>query len=124
MRRPLKAGDIIDYDFTSESRGRETRGRRPALVVSSEEFNKKLELIWICPISRGPAEKERNKGYAVSLMGACRKTDGAVHVHQLRVIDLKINNPKTTDKIDENMLHQIHDRIITVLGIDPDDLPN
>lgn len=46
----IKAGDIIYLNFTPAS-GHEQRGRRPALVISNSEFNKRVNLLGVCPIT-------------------------------------------------------------------------
>ena len=124
MKDAPKAGDIIHYDFTYDSEGREIRGRRPALVVSSQKFNELLKQAWICPISGGLADRARDAGYVVPLMGACRKTDGSVQIHQLRSIDLEKREFKIVDKIVDSKLLDFHNKIFSALGIDKDDLPS
>lgn len=54
-----KRNDIIWLDF-EPTKGREIGKYRPALVLSSEEYNKRTGLVIICPISTsvrgGPTE--------------------------------------------------------------------
>lgn len=45
-------GDLIWLNFTP-SFGRELRGKHPALVVSSNAYNKKTNYIIVCPITSG-----------------------------------------------------------------------
>lgn len=45
-------GDLIWLDFTP-SFGREMRGKHPALVVSSNAYNRKTNYIIVCPITSG-----------------------------------------------------------------------
>ena len=51
-----KRGDLIWLDFTPQA-GREQAGRRPALVISKDEYNRKVGLLLACPIT------SRKKGY-------------------------------------------------------------
>lgn len=44
------AGDLIWIE-PGETRGREQRGRRPALVLSSRIYNEAAELCVVCPIT-------------------------------------------------------------------------
>ena len=50
------AGDVIDITFDPQE-GREQRGRRPALVLSSRVYNQRAELCVLCPITN------QQKGY-------------------------------------------------------------
>jgi len=43
-------GDFIAVTFDPQS-GREQKGRRPALVVSNDLFNKHTGLVIVCPIT-------------------------------------------------------------------------
>jgi len=51
-----KAGDIVWIDM-SPQKGHEQGGRRPALVLSQEEYNRKTGLAIFCPVTN------QNKGY-------------------------------------------------------------
>ncbi len=52
-----KKGDIVWIDFDPQS-GREQAGRRPALVISSTMYNRRVRLALVCPIT------SKVKGYA------------------------------------------------------------
>ena len=45
-----KRGDVIRLDFNPQT-GRDQAGRRPALVLSPDEYNRKVGLIVVCPIT-------------------------------------------------------------------------
>jgi mRNA interferase MazF len=45
-----KQGDLVTLDFDPQS-GHEQRGRRPALVLSKEPFNKSTGMAICCPIT-------------------------------------------------------------------------
>lgn len=51
-----RRGDIVWLEFTPQS-GHEQAGRRPALVLSPVEYNRKTGLLIACPIT------SRGKGY-------------------------------------------------------------
>ncbi len=52
-----KKGDVVWIDFNPQS-GREQAGRRPALVISSTMYNRRVRLALVCPITT------KVKGYA------------------------------------------------------------
>ena len=45
-----KRGDVIRLDFDPQP-GHEQSGRRPALVLSPDEYNRKVGLVVVCPIT-------------------------------------------------------------------------
>ncbi|GAA6618510.1 type II toxin-antitoxin system PemK/MazF family toxin [Scytonema sp. NUACC26] len=45
-----KQGDIIWINFTPQV-GREQAGRRPALVISLFKYNRRVDLVLVCPIT-------------------------------------------------------------------------
>lgn len=52
MKYDPKQGDIVWLNF-SPSFGKEMKGKHPALVVSSNAYNKKTNYIIVCPITSG-----------------------------------------------------------------------
>lgn len=50
MKYSPKQGDIIWLNFTP-STGKEMRGKHPAVVISSNAYNKKTSYIIVCPIT-------------------------------------------------------------------------
>lgn len=83
-------GDIVHLDFDPAS-GKEMNGKHFALVVSARTFNM-LGLAMVCPISQGQADLAHSRGFLVSLMGAGTDTQGNVHCHQLKSLDLRTRN--------------------------------
>ena len=79
-------GDILHLAFDPAS-GREMKGAHYCLVVSPQAFNARLKLAMVCPILGGTAENARSAGFLVSLMGHGLRTDGQVHVHQIKSLD-------------------------------------
>ena len=47
----FEQGDIVYLDFDPQA-GHEQRGRRPALVVSNNTFNRFSSLTMVCPITQ------------------------------------------------------------------------
>lgn len=84
MKYNPKQGDIIWLNF-SPSFGKETKGKRPALVVSSNSYNQKTNYIIVCPITSGG---NSFSGY-IPLTGY--KTFGRINASQIHSFD--------TDKI-------------------------
>lgn len=57
--------DIIWIDF-NPSKGKEIQKRRPALVISSDNYNKQTGFVAVCPITHGQ-QKLKAKGLLVEV---------------------------------------------------------
>ena len=99
----MKRGDIylVSLDPTE---GREQRGSRPVLVVSSAEFNEATKLPVICPITSG-GDFARRIGFAVPVTGI--KTTGVVRCDQPRVLDLGARNARKVDTLPESIMEEV-----------------
>ena len=75
-------GDLVWLDF-APARGHEQSGRRPALVVSRQEYNVKSGLMLVCPATSAI------KGYPFEVSVSVKDIRGAVLVDQMRSIDWK-----------------------------------
>ncbi|SDO80288.1 mRNA interferase MazF [Streptococcus equinus] len=77
--------DIIWIDF-NPSKGKEIQKRRPALVVSSDNYSKQTGFVAVCPITHGQ-QKLKEKGLLVEVQS--EKVDGFVNPFQLHTFDYK-----------------------------------
>ena len=75
-----KQGDIVWIDF-SPSQGREIKHRRPAVVLSRDEYNNRMGFVIVSPIN----STIRNKPIYYSLDGY--KTKGQISTHQIYTLD-------------------------------------
>ena len=97
---PLK-GDLIALTFDPQS-GHEQRGRRPALVVSNDLFNKHTGLCLACPITNTP----RDYPFHVAVP-AGEGVTGFVMVEQVRSIDFRTRKAKRIGKASAGMLDEV-----------------
>lgn len=88
----FEQGDIIYLDFDPQS-GHEQRGRRPALVVSNDLFNRVSRLTMVCPITN----TDRGHPFHVRLEGRT-KTTGVVMCDQARMLDLDSRHASFEEK--------------------------
>ena len=77
-----KQGDIIQLDF-SPTKGREQRGKRPALILSNNSFYKNTGLLIVCPISN----TDNNFPLHLKLTGENLKTTGVILTQHIKTID-------------------------------------
>jgi len=75
-------GDIVSLDFDPSS-GQEIMKRRPALVISREQFNEHTGFAIVAPIT----STQRGMALEVELTGT--SIQGVVLVHQLRSLDVE-----------------------------------
>ncbi len=86
-------GDIIEFDF-SPSKGHEPMGRRPAIVVSSDEFNVSTSMTLVCPVTT------RKDGFPLHLdLPTGLETYGCVPMEQVRAFDLGVRNPRFIESV-------------------------
>ena len=82
-KRPYipRQGDLVWLEFTPQS-GHEQAGRRPALVLSPEAYNRKVGLMLCCPVT------SHAKGYPfeVSVPGG-REISGVALADQVKSLD-------------------------------------
>ena len=83
-----RKGDFVALTFDSQS-GREQRGRRPALVVSNDLFNKHTGLCIACPVTNS----RRDYPFHVSIPDDGDVT-GVVMVEQVKSIDFRARSVK------------------------------
>lgn len=95
-----KKGDLVILSFDPSS-GHEQKGRRAALIISNEVFNKALRLAIACPITN----TDRNFPFHVKL--EAEKLEGYIMTEQIKSIDFNARKVKFIEKIDENTLNQV-----------------
>ena len=102
-----KQKDIIWLDF-DPSRGKEIKKRRPALVVSRDEFNKHTGFCLVCPIT----STQRNFATYIEIKDP-QKIGGEIVTHQLRAVDYTTRNIERIERCD--MLTWIE--VVEVVGM-------
>lgn len=93
MKYP-KQKDIIWVDF-DPSKGKEIKKRRPALVVSKDEFNKFTGFCLVCPIT----STNRQFSTYISIKDP-QKISGEIVTHQLRSVDYTTRKVETIEQCD------------------------
>ena len=93
-----KQGDIIFLNF-NPTLGHEQKGKRPAIVVSNDVFNKNTHMIIVCPITSN--EKDYPTHY---LLEDTKKVHGTVLCEHIRSIDFDARNVNFIEKASDNDL--------------------
>lgn len=101
----FEQGDIVYLDFDPQS-GHEQKGRRPALVVSNNLFNRVSNLTMVCPITH------TDRGHPFHLRLDDRtKTDGVILCDQARMLDLNSRRVSFEEKAPADIVAEAVDLI-------------
>jgi mRNA interferase MazF len=95
-----RKGDFVALTFDPQS-GHEQRGRRPALVVSNDLFNKSTGLCIVCPVTN----TRRDHPLHVSIPDG-QEVTGVVMVEQVKSIDFRSRNLKRIATAPEPVLQE------------------
>jgi mRNA interferase MazF len=95
-----RKGDLVALTFDPQS-GHEQRGRRPALVVSNDLFNRHTGLCIVCPIT----STRRDYPFHVSIPEGQNVT-GFVMVEQVKSIDFRSRKAKRIGRAPEQVLEE------------------
>lgn len=94
----FKQGDIIYVSFNPQV-GHEQKGLRPAVVVSSNDYNYLNNLILVAPITHTKIDNI----FRVEITNN-KKIDGYIMCDQIKMIDAKARKAKYCDKLSSDSL--------------------
>lgn len=92
-------GDIVWLNFTPQS-GHEQKGKRPALVISNDFFNRKTGMAIVCPITSTP----RNFPLHVKFEGL--RIIGFIMMEQVKSIDFQARGVEFIEKASPAILNE------------------
>jgi mRNA interferase MazF len=96
-----KQGDLVALDFDPQV-GHEQKGRRPALVVSKEAFNKGTGMAICCPITN----TDRRMPFHVPIAGRTSLT-GFVMCEQVKSLDFRSRGMKLIEQAPRDVLEDV-----------------
>lgn len=105
-------GDVIRLDFTPQA-GHEQARSRPAFVISPAEYNSKVGLALVMPITG------QSKGYPFEVpipLGVC--VYGVILADQIKSVDWRVRRATRLGQLDEETLNLAIGRALAL--IDPD----
>ena len=95
-----KQGDIVYIDF-NPTKGHEQKGKRPAIVISTNVFNKYTKMAIVCPITSN--EKEFPTHY---LLKNSNIIHGSVLCEHIRSLDYEVRQFTFVEKAsDEDLMN-------------------
>jgi mRNA interferase MazF len=94
-------GDLVVVTFNPQS-GHEQKGRRPALVVSNNLFNKHTGFSLVCPITN----TDRKYPFHVAISQST-KLAGFIMVDQIKSIDYVTRKIRFVEKASSKVLNEV-----------------
>ena len=105
-------GDVVSVPL-DPAMGHEQKGTRPALVLTSKEFNR-LGDVLVAPITQG-GDFSRYAGFAVNLTGSGCKTQGVALVNKIRMLDLAARKARKIERVPQVVLDDALGRLTALL---------
>ncbi|MDD5372672.1 MAG: type II toxin-antitoxin system PemK/MazF family toxin [Sulfurimonas sp.] len=95
-----KKGDLVILTF-DPSAGHEQQGRRPALIISNEVFNKHVGLAIACPITN----TDRNFPFHVKVESD--NLTGFIMTEQVKSIDYNVRKVKFVERVSDEVMVKV-----------------
>jgi len=105
-------GDLVSVPL-DPTVGHEQRRTRPALVLTTKDFNK-LGDVLVAPITQG-GDFSRHAGFAVSLTGTGCRTQGVALVNKVRMLDLAARKARRIERAPQAVIDEALGRLMTLL---------
>lgn len=105
-------GDVVSVPL-DPAMGHEQRGTRPALVLTSKDFNN-LGDVLVAPITQGD-DFSRHAGFAVSLTGTGCKTQGVALINKVRMLDLVARKARRVERAPQTVIDEALGRLVALL---------
>ena len=96
-----RQGDFVALTFDPQT-GHEQKGRRPALVVSKDLFNRSTGLAMVCPLTN----TDRRSPFHVPVPESSALT-GFIMVEQIKSVDFCARNVKLIERAPEELLSEV-----------------
>lgn len=106
-----KQGDICYMDF-APTKGHEQTGKRPAIIISKDNYNKYTGLAVLCPITTNT----KNFPTHYELLNT-KRIKGSVLCEHIRSVDFKTRKLSFVEKIKREELEEIIDIIMAIIEI-------
>jgi len=105
-------GDFIYLDFSPQA-GTEQAGRRPALVLSSKDFNIATGLAFVCPLTNTLT----GSNFEVPVPRGTKLT-GVVLSKHIKSVDWIVRNAQFHSKANKELTWEVLGRIEAILSIE------
>lgn len=106
-------GDVVLVPL-DPALGQEQKGTRPALVLTTKEFNR-LGDVLVAPITQG-GDFSRHAGFAVKLDSTGCRTKGVALVNKIRMLDLAARKARKVERAPQGVLDEALGRLTALIG--------
>ena len=107
----VKQGDIIKVSLDPTA-GHEQAGYRPAVVISNDFFNKKTNLVIVCPITN------TNNRFPLHIpLDERTATIGVILCEHIRTLDLNSRPHTVVESLPQDMLRKVIDTVFAELDL-------
>jgi mRNA interferase MazF len=104
-------GHLVWLNFNPQA-GHEQAGRRPALVISPEAYNRKVGLALFCPVTTN------EKGYPFEVkIPEESKINGVILSDHVKNLDWKIRRAEFICNVSQNTLREVLEKLNVLIGI-------
>ncbi|TVR34735.1 MAG: endoribonuclease MazF [Spirochaetaceae bacterium] len=97
-------GDVVWLDYDPQ-RGHEQAGKRPAIVISSLDYNKKVGLALFYPIT------SQIKGYPFEVRITLSRIQGVILADQIKSLDWKARKAKYVETAPGSLLDEAREKL-------------
>lgn len=102
-------GDVVWLTFDPQA-GHEQRGKRPALVISPREYNRRVGLALVCPVTT------RVKGYPFEVvLPQDLEATGAVLSDQVKSLDWRARKAQYLCAVPREVMDEVVARILALV---------
>jgi mRNA interferase ChpB len=105
-------GDVVSVPL-DPALGHEQKGTRPALVLTTRQFNR-LGDVLVAPITQG-GDYSRYAGFAVSLTGTGCKTQGVAVINKIRMLDLTARKARKIERVPQVVIDDALGRLTALI---------
>lgn len=102
-------GEIILIDFEPNA-GQEIGKRRPAIVMSHKQYNRRVGLVVVCPVTT------KVSGYPFEVSIHSSKIAGAALADRFQTFDWRARNSQRVDRVTESVLSEILGKFTALVG--------
>ena len=107
----MRQGNIIWLEFNPQA-GHEQAGRRPALVVSNNFFNRVTKMAIVCPITN------RTRPFPLHIpLDARTKTTGVIECEQIKSLDITARKFRFIEPLPRDILERVLEAVFSEIEI-------
>jgi len=103
-------GDVVWLNFTPQA-GHEQRGKRPALILSPQIYNKKTSLCVCLPIT----SKVKGYPFEVALPDAL-EIQGVILSDQIKNLDFLVRDISFICRVSDEVVEQVQKNVLALVG--------